>query len=678
MTVDSENRHAFKEVFSFLLVILPVILIVIYLISSWIGPLDWEPNNELDGSWRYALGKLRVLGLSLGKDAFFTYGPLAHWFGPPIGGERYQPFLYYLLGIAIVIIIGVCLFQILSRSTVPYPIKLFIAFIFPLFPIGGEFTLYLTVLFTIFTGYLFFEKEIWWIVVVLILSCIGVNYKFSFGLMSSFCFWVAIAYAFSAKTIGKKGVFLFLGAYGVLVYTLFVLTSGGFDIRTYLMMGQEISVKYSEIMIRDDQFFVVRIIMVLAYISSSLLMLWFVARKMERKASIFFMISILGVQFLLFKHGFVRSDRGHILGYYYSTFPFIVIIAFSAFSSFRENTISNKVLLAMASIILVLVYGSTMSMLRIDFTMMALIEDWKSMGSGIIYGLQGQSPEEFKQKSTAVRNNHAALFSYLDKCGAKLTKEGRKPTITFYPWEVMFMEGVERFEPKPSPSIQLYATGPGSKAHQLEAAFLASKQRPSVVVIGPKTIDGRSPVSELTDLLPQLYAKYMVSSVIEGYTVFEERKSSASNTVIVQKYNKPTGSPNEFMLIKLNPTQFHDTLIRSIVTTLFKAPELSVTVSWRNLQNNLQQTTFRGYISQLEKGVFFYPGELPDFFTHVFDKSETAVGYITSEGQDNRIVEASAELFRNEGWWNFPVIQERIPLNIEYCSFKLVKNQQAI
>jgi hypothetical protein len=132
------------------------------------------------------------------------------------------------------------------------------------------------------------------------------------------------------------------------------------------------------------------------------------------------------------------------------------------------------------------------------------------------------------------------------------------------------------------------------------------------------------------------------------------------------------------MLIKLNPTQFHDTLIRSIVTTLFKAPELSVTVSWRNLQNNLQQTTFRGYISQLEKGVFFYPGELPDFFTHVFDKSETAVGYITSEGQDNRIVEASAELSRNEGWWNFPVIQERIPLNIEYCSFKLVKNQQAI
>ena len=82
---------------------LPATMLVLYILSFWILPQDWNEDNALDGSWRYALGKFRGLGLSLGKDSWFTYGPLAHWFGAPMGTEQFQPFPYYVFGLFIAV-----------------------------------------------------------------------------------------------------------------------------------------------------------------------------------------------------------------------------------------------------------------------------------------------------------------------------------------------------------------------------------------------------------------------------------------------------------------------------------------------------------------------------------------------------------------------------------------------
>ena len=62
---------------------LPALLLALYLFSFWALPQGWNEENLLDGSWRYALGRFRELGFSLGRDSWFTYGPLAHWFGAP-------------------------------------------------------------------------------------------------------------------------------------------------------------------------------------------------------------------------------------------------------------------------------------------------------------------------------------------------------------------------------------------------------------------------------------------------------------------------------------------------------------------------------------------------------------------------------------------------------------------
>lgn len=666
-----KDEFGLKRVTAFLVANIPVILIAMYLISSWISPMDWDPNNEIDGSWRYALGKFRSLGISLGKDAYFTYGPVAHWFGPPMGAEHYQPLPYYLLGLVVIAILSVSLFNLFSKSTIPYSVKLAIAFAFPLFPIGGEIALYLTVMFTMVVGYLFYEDKKWWIIILMLLSCIGVNYKFSFGIMSTFCFIAATLYGTFSKPLGRNKMWplIMFGAYCIITYGLFVVTSGSFNIGTYLKMGQEISVKYSEIMVRDGKLFIVMIILVFIYICSSIAVLWAISRKMKKRESFFFIISMLGVQYLLFKHGFVRADKGHILPYYYSTFPFIIVLALTtACSNFKINTSKYKALLLTAIMLLVVVYGVTMKVYRDDFALTALFGGWKSVVSSIASGLRGQPPQKFEQKVAIVRGRHVGLYSYLNNRAKELAANGRKPSITFYPWEVMFMEGVEGFELKPSPSLQLYATGPGSKAHELEADFLSSPQRPDFVVVGPKAIDGRSPVSALTDLLPPLYSGYRVSAVIDQYTILESRKPEASAATAVRHYGRSSGGPDEFMLIKLDPEQFNKSFYWRIVTTLFKAPKLSVSITWKNRQNQTERALFRSYICQLEKGIYFYPAELTDFFSNTFASSEGTNRH-TSE-IDHEFIDAKAELLKNGGGINLSVVPEQLPLHVEFCSFQ--------
>ena len=109
----------------------PALLLSLYIFSFWILPQGWNEDNPLDGSWRYALGRFRGLGLSLGKDSWFTYGPLAHWFGAPMGTEQYQPFPYYVLGLFVAGIIGITFARILLSSGLSYRLRFIAVIIFP-------------------------------------------------------------------------------------------------------------------------------------------------------------------------------------------------------------------------------------------------------------------------------------------------------------------------------------------------------------------------------------------------------------------------------------------------------------------------------------------------------------------------------------------------------------------
>lgn len=193
-------------------------------------------------------------------------------------------------------------------------------------------------------------------------------------------------------------------------------------------------------------------------------------------------------------------------------------------------------------------------------------------------------------------------------------------------------------------------------------------RRPDVVVIGPSAIDDRSPVSELTDLLPHLYSHYRVAAVVDGFTILEADESGKSQDTVIRYSETPTGVAGEFLRISIDQPAAVNKLLWRLVSTVFKSPELSVVVTMTLSNGEKMEYAWRGYLSQLQGGVLFSPETVPEFFGSHFRTSEHAIHSLPHSA--GSIKSAVAELRRSVGFWNVPVIPHVVPLKVKYCSFK--------
>lgn len=336
---------------------IPALLLSLYVFSFWILPQGWNEDNALDGSWRYALGKFRGLGFSLGKDSWFTYGPLAHWFGSPMGTEQYQPFPYYVLGFFVAGIIGISFARILSTIDLPYRLRLITVIIFPFCFIGMDGVLEVHLIIALFLLLLLCclqeMPDNVSIVSMVILSACGFLYKILFGMLSLFMLVLLLASLFVRKKIGGTKIILYLAGYGTVLYVLFAATSGSLDLITYILLGLETSSKYSEIMVRNMSYSPPNYIVALVYIAAGTVLAWQASNKMAgRVASLCLMTAYFGAMLLLFKHGFVRADLSHMRLFYSCVTPFLAILAVVSYRGLKTKATSEKVSLWLASLIL--------------------------------------------------------------------------------------------------------------------------------------------------------------------------------------------------------------------------------------------------------------------------------------------------------------------------------------
>jgi hypothetical protein len=649
----------------------PALLLSLYLFSFWMLPQSWNEDNTLDGSWRYALGKFRELGFSLGKDSWFTYGPLAHWFGAPMGIEQYHPLPYYILGILVAGVIGITFSRILSASGLSYRFRLIAVIIFPFCFIGLEGVLEVHLVIALFLMLISCcQQETpgnFSILSIIILSACGLLYKISFGMLSLCTLVVLLASLFVRNKINGTKIGLCLAGYGSILYVLFVATSGSQDLITYLRLGLETSGRYSEIMIRNMSYSPPNYIVALVYGAAGSVLAWQAARKMAGKAAaLCLMTAYLGALLFLFKFGFVRADLAHMKLFYSSATPFIAVLAVIAFSGFNTKATSVRVLLCLAALIPCVIFGIMLTLLPGENSPAHLAKNWLTCGNRIVAGIKGHNPEKFALKRAFIRNTHPQLFYFLNEIARTFGAGGRKPRITFYPWELMYFEGVEGYDWAPSPSLQLYATGPHSITHRLEAGFLSSAHRPDFVVIGPGSVDDRSPVSELTDLLQPLYSHFRVIAIFDGFTILEASEAGKSTDTAVRYTKTPQGLPGEFLRIDFDQQEAVSTLWR-VASTFFKAPELSVVVTMTLGNGAIVEYEWRGYVSQLQGGVFFSPEAVPDFLGSHLRTSPQLTNLLPRS--TDTIKSAVAELRRSDGFWNLPVISRRVPLNVKFCTF---------
>ena len=645
-------------------------MLALYLFSFWALPQGWNEDNLLDGSWRYALGKFRELGFSLGRDSWFTYGPLAHWFGAPMGQERFQPWPYYLLGLFIAGVIAIHLTRVFEALALSFRARLLFALLLPFFFLSlegsQEVHLFLALFLVLLSCSLWQGPATLSIWSLVLLAACGLLYKISFGMMALFALIVVLASLLLRRKIGAGSILLFLAGYLALLYGLFLVSSGSYDLLSYVTLGLETASKYSEIMIANLPYSPLNYLIALFYLAGGGVLTWAASKKMAgRGAALCLIMALLGAALLLFKHGFVRADLSHARLFYASVTPVFALLSLVAWAGFRSKANWEKALLGSISLLLLLVYAVMLKFLPGDANPANLPKNWLTLGHRLIAAAQGQEAAEYGAKVAFIRKSHPQLFARLNLVGRELEGKGRKPRITFYPWEVMLFEGVDGYELAASPSLQIYASGPGSRVHRLETEFLASARRPDVVVLGPGAIDERSPISELTDLLPPLWSFYHLVDVVEGFAILQANEAGRASARVPSSAETAQGGAGEWLRVSLDQRQDAVTPLLRLVATLFKAPEQTVVVTITSANNERLQYAFRGYLSQLKDGVFFAPQGLPEFLAASYGSAQAGQAPPASSAA---IKSAVAELRRSDGFWNLPVTPRLVPLKVSYVS----------
>jgi hypothetical protein len=188
------------------------------------------------------------------------------------------------------------------------------------------------------------------------------------------------------------------------------------------------------------------------------------------------------------------------------------------------------------------------------------------------------------------------------------------------------------------------------------------------VVIGPASIDDRSPVSELTDLMQPLYSHYRVIDVVEGFTILEASEAGKTPDRVIRYTETPQGLPGEFLRISFDQPGAVNRLFWRLAATLFKSPELYVVVTMTFDNNEKVEYAWRGYLSQLQGGIFYSPAGIPEFFGSTFAASAKTPDSL--QRNSATIKSAVAEVRRSGGFWNLPVFPRVVPLKVRYCSFR--------
>jgi hypothetical protein len=367
--------------------------------------------------------------------------------------------------------------------------------------------------------------------------------------------------------------------------------------------------------------------------------------------------------------------------------PFFVVLSALALSSHNAILEKNKLVVFFLSIyvyvlfisIQVILFSNSMQEKEKRHPLHFLsssLQNWTMLDERFKAGFQGTDTERTLEKINVLKSRHETLFSFLTKECRFLAESIKRPTITFYPWELMFAEAIEGCELKPSPNLQIYTVGPHTKIQHLEAEFLASEDRPNIVVIGSKSIDGRNSVSEYTDILPILFRNYEVVASIEDYVVLESTKAPIRRSDVIICSDNSQGVEGEFFRLKLESLASHYDVLWHIATLLFKSPELTVQVSAKNEKNENITFSFRGYLSQLKQGVYVSEDTVNMLIFKNFRQSLSVINPTQNQVSISRpvlsdlYIDASAVAVRNDGAWNLPVIPRFMPLQVQYCSFR--------
>lgn len=587
------------------------IVIALVVLSNYSTLLTFQPINihyTIDGSALFAISKTRTLTppLIIGKDIGYTYGPLSSLWGPVLPDSNLSFHVIGLIISILLIILTIYLLIALARNAngwrfwslvilvalFPFPDMSMCGFVFAALVDVPWIQLGLMLAVTSLFGLPGSRLKSISLPLLSLLAALGMFLKFTIGFHLFFLFIVTLCINIISKT-DKRLIYATVGIYLTSLLSIwFVLTGGGLTaFFTYLVHGFQTSSYYSEFKI-INLFSGFLYLLPLAIVILNVIFGFYIG-------GIGLGAILLCNSFLLFKHGFVSADT-HMFSFFIA--EWFVLFCLAGLITIKKTTL--KINIAYISLILFWFIGYQGVRYGVMDSRYLPTEIFTGLGNvtQIFQPVKNFNAAKNQTISNLVdlRERHKNLFDKLDKyCSPE-------KTITFLPWDLYFA-GLVKSRWQPLPTFQLYVSAwmPGFMAR--DKALFYGDSPPDFIVLGQEGLDDRSPVAEMSHILPAIIERYEVLDKADGYLILKLRK-----TRLVLKYAGYDAGLNGSKLIFIKSAGMKRQPWFEIQKLFFKGPQFSIVIALKDGK----YLRYRVHATQLERGVFFsLPGvRMEDLF----------------------------------------------------------------
>ena len=558
---------------------LPVIIFVLAFILLFFSNIYAETTNlfsGVDGNWKYSVKFMSGQGQSLGKDVFFTYGPLAQ-FLLPAPTSFYSVFLNLLPGIFKLIILLIIFFLIYKLTKFNFKSLILILPLLILF-FEGIFSNFIDLFFQIIALLLVFsvdqesakfsKKEI---VFTSALASVVLLFKFSSGITifgTIFLLLLFNQYENRKQLVANLAIFSMASIF--CVEFIFFLITKSVNIVPFIINSLYLSNFYKEFMAttRQTEFvYILNLILIFGL---------FLNFSVLKKRSF---LPYAFVSYIAVSYGWIRND-GHVLATNLFVLMALLLFVYLIFKQknkfvFQLNFINIRLALA---IILIPISLYTINHLGIDILKFHInfnffknpiwnVEDAYAETTKELEKMNMQIPELIKnyiQKDTKclmIIPDKSAIPLALNKCQIHQI------------------------------NLQLYSNyTPNSDKQNIE---ILSKNYPnSRILIHSGVIDNRIFLSETPLFIMNIYKNFKVALFENGYLLLEPKNQKW------KKLNCLASSLNEYNFIRVD---VDESILYKIESLLFKGPEICLNFEDTNSKKK------RTFLSQLKNGLIVNP-----------------------------------------------------------------------
>jgi len=480
------------------------------------------PQNNLDPSWAWGVSHAVDVGMSLGKDIVFTYGPMANLY-TWVYSEKNDT-IYFLLTFYIALAMYYGMISLFLDRCQVVPV-LMLALVIALFGYNRDAFFMAMPVIAIFNliganleGESFGRRRLYAVLALLPAFGILPLIKLSFSVICAFSALVGIGLLVRQRYYKIIALFVLVPAFTLLGLWVLIGQQLSF-LPLYALNALPIISGYTEAMASYSN----GVLAAVAVLGGVVLLYGIVTTKRLSKA-LAIVTAVLGSAylFLIFKAGFVRSDGGHVV----MTGIGVMVLALLAWPLLESVR-------AFGAMAIALITGSLVAFLGLNTTPLALTSYFVSRADVSINGVLVRIADP--EKLVADFEDARQVIAKNDPV-PKL--DG--PTDIYSYGQAALLASDNQWSPRPI--LQSYSAYTPSLLKE-NADFLQSKRAPKNIVFSIEPIDGRLPTLEDGASWPELFTQYEPLVVAGQRVILTRNRNPVPSLVQLGQVDSRLGQP---------------------------------------------------------------------------------------------------------------------------------------